>query len=68
MRKLNSKLLVSTTGLMAPEAYRVEAAIVAFAEGRSEKKMRIAAAQHYAQYQQCSLRAARSLFGVPIQP
>jgi hypothetical protein len=53
--------LVTTYGLMAPEAYVLDAALVAYARGEAP---RAAAAQAYATYQKCGLRAARRLFGV----
>lgn len=53
--------LVTTYGLMAPEAYVLDAALVAHAQGEDP---RAAAAQAYASYQKCGLRAARRLFGV----
>lgn len=53
--------LVTTYGLMAPEAYVLDAALVAYARGEDPRE---AAAQAYAHYQKCGLRAARRLFGV----
>jgi hypothetical protein len=56
-------LLVSTRGLMAPEAYTLDALVRAWAGGGDESSMRAAAAEAYAKYQRCSLAAARRLFG-----
>ena len=53
--------LVTTYGLMAPEAYVLDAALIAHVRGEDP---RAAAAQAYASYQKCGLRAARRLFGV----
>lgn len=56
--------LVWTTNLMAPEAYSLDAAIVAWAEGKSAKQVREATAAAYDKYQSASLGAARKLFDV----
>jgi hypothetical protein len=61
--KLGSKLLVSTFGNMAPEAYILDATLRAWAVGKPESQLRNAAATAYDQYQSCSLRAAQRLFG-----
>ena len=50
-----------TTGFMAPEAYTLEAAIVAWAEGRSRDEIQTAAATAYDRYQHCGVAAARRL-------
>lgn len=65
LRGLGSDPLVLTTGLMAPEAYTLDAAIRAWAAGRDPAAVRQAAAAAYAQYQRCSIAAARRLFDVP---
>jgi hypothetical protein len=65
LRGLGSDPLVVTTGLMAPEAYTLDAAIRAWAAGRDRVAVRRAAATAYAQYQRCSIAAARRLFDVP---
>jgi hypothetical protein len=51
-----------TTGLMAPEAYVLDAAVTAFARGDSAAGVRGAAASAYARYQKCGLSGARRLF------
>lgn len=56
-------LLVSTFGNMAPEAYSLDAALRAWANGENEPAIRSAAAKAYAKYQRCSLTAAKRLFG-----
>jgi pentatricopeptide repeat protein len=48
-----------TTGLMAPEAYTLTAAIDAHVRGGN---VREAAAQAYHKYQKCGVKAARRLF------
>jgi hypothetical protein len=54
--------LLTTTGLMAPEAYTLEAAVRTWAAGRDSQAVREAAAQTYAEHQKCSLKAAQRLF------
>lgn len=54
--------LLLTTGLMAPEAYTLDAALRAWARGEPSANVREAAAQAYHAYQQCGLRGARGLF------
>lgn len=56
--------LLLTTGLMAPEAYTLEAVITAFARGDEAVEVRRAAARAYHRYQKCGLRAAEKLFWV----
>jgi hypothetical protein len=55
--------LLLTTGLMAPEAYSLEAAIRAWFAAPEAKATRQAAAEAYGRFQRCGLRAARRLFG-----
>jgi len=54
--------LLLTTGLMAPEAYSLDAAVRAWTMGRSTEQVVDAAARAYHRYQNCGLRAARRLF------
>lgn len=54
--------LLLTTGLMAPEAYTLEAALRTFAVGGSPATVRQAAAAAYDHYQHCGASAARRLF------
>lgn len=56
--------LVMTTGLMAPEAYTLDALVEAWQGGGDVTAIRRAAADAYAKYQRCSVRAARRLFDV----
>ena len=54
--------MLLTTGLMAPEAYTLEAIVRAWVGGGSTAAVREAAAAAYHKYQNCGLRAARKLF------
>lgn len=54
--------LVLTTGLMAPEAYILDAAIRSWIESGTTTSVVEAAAAAYNKYQQCGLNAARKLF------
>ena len=62
--------LLMTTGLMAPEAYTLDAAITAWFSGESATAVRQSAAGAYARYQRISERAAARLFVTPasVQP
>ena len=53
--------LLWTTGLMAPEAYTLEAAISAWVGGADDATVREKAAAAYHAYQKCGLNAARKL-------
>ena len=59
LKRAGSTPLLMTTGLMAPEAYTLTAAIDAHARGAD---VREAAAQAYHKYQKCGIKAARRLF------
>jgi hypothetical protein len=59
LRRAGSQPLLLTTGLMAPEAYTLTAAIDAYVRGRD---VREAAAQAYHRHQNCGIKAARRLF------
>jgi hypothetical protein len=59
LQRAGSSPLLLTTGLMAPEAYTLTAAIEAWRKGGD---VREAAAQAYHRHQKCGLRAARRLF------
>ena len=58
----NSLPLITTSGLMAPEAYTLAALIEAWFSGADGSQVRLAAASAYAKYQRSSERAARRLF------
>jgi hypothetical protein len=53
--------LLWTTGLMAPEAYTLLAAVESWAAGQPADSIRERAAEAYSRYQRCSLRAAKRL-------
>lgn len=54
--------LLLTTGLMAPEAYTLDAVVASWAGGAAGPQVRDAAARAYHRYQKCGLTAARRLF------
>ncbi|HEY7160934.1 MAG TPA: hypothetical protein VH815_06720 [Acidobacteriota bacterium] len=51
-----------TTGLMAPEAYVLQAAIDGWLAGKTGDEIRTLAAESYNKYQHCGLNAAKKLF------
>jgi hypothetical protein len=51
-----------TTGLMAPEAYVLQAAIEGWLMNKSGDEIRMLAAESYNKYQHCGLAAAKKLF------
>ncbi len=66
IRAASAHPLLLTTGLMAPEAYTLDAAIRSWVGERATAAVVEAAARAYDRYQKCGLRAARRLFwGVP---
>jgi hypothetical protein len=54
--------LLWTTGLMAPEAYTLKAALDGWMANENGESVRQRAAQAYDRYQHCGLRAAQRLF------
>ena len=62
----HSSPLLMTTGLMAPEAYTLDAAITAWFSGQGSDAVRRAAARAYAHYQRIPERAALQLFRSPV--
>ncbi|MBN2419112.1 MAG: hypothetical protein JXL81_06975 [Deltaproteobacteria bacterium] len=64
LKKLGAHPLVLTTGLMAPEAYSLDAAVRVWITGGDDKQVRKAAAESYNRYQKTGLKAAERLFGV----
>lgn len=54
--------LLWTTNLMAPEAYVLSAAIDGWMKKESDEQIRLRAADAYNKYQNCGVKAARSLF------
>jgi hypothetical protein len=57
--------LLLTTGLMAPEAYTLEAAVRTWFSSAETGAVREAAAGAYDKHQGCGMRAARRLFSAP---
>lgn len=64
LEKVSANPLLVTTGLMAPEAYSLDAAITQWTNGGNDTLVRKAAAKSYHQYQKTGIRAAERLFGV----
>jgi hypothetical protein len=64
LARAGAEPLLLTTGLMAPEAYSLEAAVRTWFASADVGATRRAAADAYAKYQGCGLRAARRLFAV----
>lgn len=62
LRRAGATPLVLTTGLMAPEASSLEAALRARFTGQDAAAVRRAAADAYHRFQKCGERAARRLF------
>ena len=60
--ELGCRPMLLTTGLMAPEAYTLEAVLEAWLAGQDAAGLRDAAAGAYGKYQKCGLRAAKRLF------
>lgn len=57
--------LLFTTGLMAPEAYTLDAALMSWFGGQDVTAVHEAVAAAYHRYQKCGLDAARRLFWTP---
>jgi hypothetical protein len=64
LEKLGAHPLLLTTGLMAPEAYSLHAAIQRWVEGGNDLQVKKAAAESYNRYQKTGQRAAERLFGI----
>lgn len=62
LRSAGAYPLLWTTGLMAPEAYTLKAALDGWIQRESGEQIRGRAAIAYDQYQKCGLRGARHLF------
>ncbi len=62
LRPTGARPLLWTTGLMAPEAYTLKAALDGWVAGERPQRIRARAAAAYAKYQKISLKAARRLF------
>lgn len=62
IRQTGAEPLLWTTGLMAPEAYTLKAALDGWIAGEDDEAIRGRAAQAYDKYQKCGSRAALKLF------
>lgn len=62
LRKAKCRPLITTTGLMSPEAYTLDAIIRSWAAGDEAETTCDKAAAAYAKYQKCSVEAAKRLF------
>lgn len=62
LRRTGANPLLWTTGLMAPEAYVLKAAVDGWLLHESGEQVRRRAAQAYNQYQSCGMKAAMNLF------
>lgn len=62
LRSSGAYPLLWTTGLMAPEAYTLKAALDGWIAGENEQQIRERAAAAYDKYQKCGMKAARRLF------
>jgi hypothetical protein len=62
LKPTGAQPLLWTTGLMAPEAYTLKAAIDGWIAGESQEQIRARAADAYAEYQKISVTAAQRLF------
>lgn len=62
LKATGAKPLLWTTGLMAPEAYVLKAAIDGWVAKESDQQIRTRAAAAYHQYQRCGMKAAMRLF------
>jgi len=61
LKNANINPLVWTTGLMAPEAYTIHDALTGYINNETNEEIRSKAALAYANYQNCSKKAARNL-------
>jgi len=62
LRPTGAQPLLWTTGLMAPEAYTLKAALDGWMAGESDEQIKQRAAEAYAKYQKLSVKSARRLF------
>jgi hypothetical protein len=62
IRATGARAILLTTGLMAPEAYVLDAAIKGWISAESADQISARAATAYNKYQKCGYRAARALF------
>jgi hypothetical protein len=64
IRQTGAQPLLWTTGLMAPEAYTLKAALNGWIANEDDEAIRHRAAQAYDKYQKCGARAALNLFAI----
>jgi len=62
LTRFGCRPLLLTTGLMAPEAYTLAAALEAWLSGQGASGLRDSAARAYHKYQKCGMRGATRLF------
>jgi hypothetical protein len=62
IRQTGAEPMLWTTGLMAPEAYTLKAALSGWIANENNEAIRLRAAQAYDKYQKCGARAALKLF------
>lgn len=62
LRRTGARPLLWTTGLMAPEAYTLKAAVDGWILNEDGEKVRRRAAEAYHKYQKCGLKGALNLF------
>jgi hypothetical protein len=62
LRQTGAEPLLWTTGLMAPEAYTLKAALDGWIGMESREEIRLRSAQAYDKFQRCGMRAAQRLF------
>jgi len=62
LRRAGAEPLLWTTGLLAPEAYVLSAALAGWLAGENGAQIRRRAAEAYDRYQKCGLKAALRLF------
>lgn len=67
LSSIGANPLVLTTGLMAPEAYTLDAAITSWVKGSSTIDIRKAAASAYAEYQKINNKPAQILFDAVVK-
>jgi hypothetical protein len=61
LQKAGANPLLWTSGLMGPEAYTLHDALTGYVNKESVESIRMKAAQAYAKYTKCSVKAARNL-------
>ena len=64
LREENARPLLWTTGLMAPEAYTLKAALDGWIAKETPEQIRSRAARAYDHYQKCGLKAAMALLAI----